>query len=78
MSRNERHVVPSQKGGWDVVAPFASRASAHRERQEDAIDRAREILRNDGGGELVIHDREGRVREKDTVGPANDPHPPRG
>ena len=78
MARNERHVVPNENGGWDVRAPGASRASAHLERQDEAVDRARQILRNEGGGELVIHDQQGRIREKDTVGPASDPFPPRG
>ena len=77
MANTERHVVPSD-GGWGVVAPGSSRASAHYDRQEQAINRAREILRNEGGGELVVHDRDGQIRQKDTVGPARDPHPPKG
>jgi hypothetical protein len=28
-------------------------------------------------GEVVIHDERGRVRDKDTVSPANDPNPPK-
>jgi hypothetical protein len=77
MARAERHVVPSEEGGWDVEAPGASRASAHFDQQGPAISKAREILRNEGGGELVVHDREGRIREKDTVPSARDPNPPR-
>jgi hypothetical protein len=75
---NERHVVPNtERGGWDVVAPGASRASSHHERQADAITRGREIVGNAGGGELRIHGRDGRVRDSDTVAPGNDPNPPR-
>jgi hypothetical protein len=77
MARNERHVVPSPKGGWDVEAPGAGRASAHLPTQAEAIDRAREILQGSGGGELVIHDQQGRIRDSDTVPPGNDPFPPR-
>jgi hypothetical protein len=51
MPRNERHVVPNPAGGWDVTAPNADRASAHTETQREPIDRAREIVRNSGGGE---------------------------
>ena len=75
--RNERHVVPSSGGGWDVVAPNAERARAHARTQGEAIDRARQIVGNTGGGEVVIHDRGGRVRDSDTVRPGNDPNPPR-
>jgi hypothetical protein len=77
MARNERHVTPHPEGGWQVVKPSAGRASDRTDTQEQGIDRARQILRNDGGGEIVIHDREGRIRDSDTVPPGNDPNPPR-
>jgi hypothetical protein len=77
MPRNERHVEPSQDGGWDVRAPRGQRSSAHTETQEQAIDRAREIVRNSGGGEVVIHGRDGWIRDSDTVAPGNDPNPPK-
>jgi DNA-binding transcriptional regulator YiaG len=68
---NSRHVVPSVGGGWDVVKPGSGRASSHHHTQAEAIDRAREIVRNAGGGELRIHGRDGRVRESDSVQPAS-------
>jgi hypothetical protein len=77
MARNERHVVPNPDGGWDVRAPGAERSSAHLHTQADAIDRAREIVGNSGGGEVVIHGRDGRIRDSDTVPPGGDPNPPR-
>ena len=78
MAGTERHVVPNEGGGWDVLAPGSSQASAHLERQDQAIDRAREILLNEGGGELIVHDEQGQVRQKDTVPSGHDPHPPTG
>ena len=77
MPRNERHVVRNPDGGWRVVAPNAERSSANTATQREAIDRARQIVGNTGGGEVVIHDRQGRVRDADTVPPGNDPNPPR-
>lgn len=77
MSRRERHVVPNSDGGWDVVAPGGARRSSHHGTQADAIDRARTIVGNSGGGEIVIHGRDGRIRDSDTVPPGNDPNPPR-
>ena len=73
----DRHVVPSPDGGWDVVAPNSDRASSHHDTQSDAIDRARDIVHNAGGGEVVIHRPDGRIRDSDTVAPGNDPFPPR-
>lgn len=76
-NENDRSVVPNSDGGWDVKKAGASRASAHAETQAEAIDRAREIVHNAGGGEVQIHGRDGRIRDSDTVKPGNDPNPPR-
>ncbi|SET92199.1 DUF2188 domain-containing protein [Geodermatophilus poikilotrophus] len=73
MTTNNRHVVPNPKGGWDVVKPGASRSSSHQPTQKEATDRARTIVRNNGGGEVRIHGRDGRIRDSDTVAPGNDP-----
>ena len=74
---NNRHVVPNPDGGWDVKAPRADRASTHHDTQADAERRAKEIVRNQGGGEVRIHGRDGRIRDSDTVAPGKDPNPPR-
>lgn len=74
---NNRHVVPGKNGGWDVKKPGSGKASAHASTQKQAQDRAREIVRNAGGGEVRIHGRDGRIRDSDTVAPGNDPNPPR-
>ena len=55
----------------------ASRASSVHQTQQDALDRARDILSNDGGGELTVRNRQGIIRDSDTVAPGNDPNPPR-
>ena len=77
MPRNERHVTPHPDGGWQVEKPNADRASARTATQAEAIDRAREIVHNSGGGEVVIHGRDGQIRDSDTIAPGNDPNPPR-
>ena len=75
MSRNERHVVPNPEGGWDVVKPGSDRRSDHKPTQAAATDRARQIVGNSGGGEVVIHGRDGAIRDRDSYG--RDPFPPR-
>jgi hypothetical protein len=70
---NNRHVVPNPNGGWDVKAGDAQRASAHTDTQAQAQDRARTIIGNAGGGEMLTHGRDGQIRAKDTVAPGNDP-----
>lgn len=70
---NSRHVVPNPSGGWDVKKPGAPRASAHAKTQAQAQDRARAILGNAGGGEMLTHGRDGQIRAKDTIDPGHDP-----
>lgn len=75
--RNERHVVPNPNGGWDVKQPGKPRPTSHHETQGAAEAQAKGDLQRSGGGEAVIHGRDGRIRDKDTVAPAHDPNPPR-
>lgn len=73
MSKNQ-HVVPSGKN-WAVKGAGNSRATTVCETQAQAIKAGREIARNQNS-ELLIHGRDGQIRERNSYG--NDPHPPRG
>lgn len=77
-NKTRRMVTVNPNGGWDVKAPDAERASSHHDTQADAINRAKEIVSNLGGGEVSIQDRHGKIREGITVPPGNDPYPPKG
>lgn len=72
---SERHVVPATRGGWAVIRPGRTRASGFFHTKSEAVKRAREIVQNSGGGEVVIHTRDGRIVERDAYG--RDPTPPR-
>ncbi|MCX4239491.1 DUF2188 domain-containing protein [Paraliomyxa miuraensis] len=75
MSRKRnQHVVP-HPSGWAVKAECAERASSVHRTQQEAISRGREISRNQSA-ELLIHGRDGRIRERDSHG--RDPFPPKG
>lgn len=74
---NRRNVTRRPDGRWKVTRPGANRASAVEDTQHTAIKRARELLQNDGGGELTIHRPNGQIRDADTVAPGHDPNPPR-
>lgn len=77
VSRNNRHVTQRPDGSWQVRKEGADRASSIHDTQKQAEDRARQIERNTGGGEVVTHGTDGRIRDSDTVPPAKDPFPPR-
>jgi len=67
---SDRYVQPNKKrGGWDVVKELHKQASAHTETKEQAIDRAREIIKKQGGGELRIKNERGQLIESNTVKP---------
>ncbi|MBI3115474.1 MAG: DUF2188 domain-containing protein [Candidatus Kerfeldbacteria bacterium] len=68
------HVAPNPHGGWEVRREGASRPVSTHRTQAAADRRARALARRDRV-ELVIHDRHGRIRNKDSFG--HDPFPPR-
>lgn len=72
---NNQHVTPHPDGGWQVKRENSPRATIRTKTQKEAIDFARSITRNQGT-ELFIHDRNGRIRERDSHG--RDPFPPKG
>ena len=74
MGKNQ-HVTPHPAGGWQVKGEGNSKATVRTSTQKEAIDRARDISRNQGS-ELVIHRLNGMIRDKDSHG--RDPFPPRG
>jgi hypothetical protein len=49
--------VKNPEGGYDAKRPDAKRASSHHDTQGAAERRAKEIVGNAGGGEVVIHRR---------------------
>ncbi|MBX3268032.1 MAG: DUF2188 domain-containing protein [Acidobacteria bacterium] len=75
MSRKTHHVVPNPRGGWIVTRGGGKKASLHTDTKKEAVDRGREISRNQGT-EFVIHGKDGRIQQSDSHG--NDPHPPKG
>ncbi len=71
-SPNQRIVQPRPDGRWEVVAPGHQRASVVTNTQQQAVDAARPIVANSGGGELRIKGRDGRLRDSDTIAPGHE------
>lgn len=76
MNRNAYHVVKREEG-WAVQKEKAQRASLICETQQEAFDRAKELVAASGGGEVSIHDGRGKIRAKHTYD-KRDPFPPHG
>lgn len=67
------HVIP-RSNKWAVVSEGNSRPSSVFDTQTEAIDAARKLAKN-SAGQLVVHGRNGRIRERDHYG--RDPLPPK-
>jgi hypothetical protein len=73
----DRMVYKRPDGNWANERNDSDRASSVHATQREAIDAARSMLQNQGGGELTTKGLDGRIRSKDTIPPGNDPFPPR-
>lgn len=73
MPKKDLHVVP-HKDGWAVRREGADRASSVHSTQKDAIDAAKPRAK-DERVELVVHRRDGTIRDSDSYG--HDPCPPK-
>lgn len=74
MGKNQ-HVTPHPNGGWQVKGEGNYRATVRTSTQSQATNIAKGIAKNQQS-ELIIHSRDGQIRQKDSYG--NDPFPPRG
>lgn len=74
MTKRDIHVVPRPDGGWATRREGAERAGSRHDTQKEAIGAARDRAVRDRV-EVVIHRRDGTIRDSDSYG--HDPFPPR-
>lgn len=74
MSSKNQHVIP-HNGKWAVKPAGAKSVSSTHRTQEAAIKAARANAMREQS-EMLIHGRNGQIRERNTYG--KDPYPPRG
>lgn len=73
MTKKNQHVVPTGDGKWGVRGEGNSKITKKTSTQSEAIDVARDIAKKQNS-EVVIHRKDGKIRDKDSYG--NDPFPP--
>ncbi len=73
----DRTVSRRPDGTWVNKRNDANRASSLHKTQKEAEQAARDMLKNQGGGELITKGLNGKFRSKDTIAPGNDPNPPK-
>ncbi len=69
----DRMVYKRSDDKWVNKRNDADRASSVHSTQKEAENKAREMLHNQGGGELTTKGRNQKIRSKDTIGGGNDP-----
>lgn len=72
-SKKDIHVVP-RDDGWARIREGAERAGSVHRTQKEAIEQARGQAKRENV-EVVIHRKDGTIRDSDSYGP--DPFPPR-
>jgi len=78
MSKDQDRIVYRHPNGtWVNKRNDAENASSLHDTQQAAIDAARKMLINSGGGELIVKGLDGKIRSKDTISLGNDPCPPK-
>ena len=73
MAKNQ-HITP-HCNGWQVKGAGNKKATVVVKTQKEAIQIGKQIAQNKGS-ELIIHNRQGKIREKNSYG--NDLFPPKG
>ena len=63
--KGELHII-EQSDGWAIKGDD-DRDVKRYPNQREAVQAGRVALRESGGGELIIHGRDGRIRDRDTV-----------
>ena len=71
--KNQIHVVPNDKGTWSNKKTNAQRASSVHQTQTEAINSARDQAKREGNTEVIIHGRDGKIRNSNTYYRKDDP-----
>lgn len=72
--KRDIHVIPHKDNGWAIKKEGADRVSSKHTTQNAAINKAVKAAKKEGL-EVVIHRKDGTIRDSDSYG--NDPNPPK-
>lgn len=66
--RRVYHVTPTDDGDWKVKERGADRAVKIVEDKSDALDFAKELAKNAGLGQVIVHGKDGTIQTEHTYG----------
>ena len=64
---SRRYVRENDHGVWEVLVEGHRRSAVHTATKAEAVERAREAVCHEGGGEIRVMNRAGKVVSADTV-----------
>ncbi len=76
MSKRRVYEVAPKGDQWTVKEHGATRAVGNFERKSDALERAKEVAKNQPLSQVVVKKQDGTVQTEYTYG--EDPYPPKG
>lgn len=76
MSKRRTYDVSPKGNEWTVKERGADRAVGNFDRKAEAVERAREVAKNQQLSQVVIRKQDGSIQTEHTYG--RDPYPPRG
>lgn len=73
MESKSYHVIAKSGGRWSVIRTGAERVSGNFSTKKEAVEAAKRLVTTSGGGELIIHESDGRVSTRGSVGNGSTP-----
>lgn len=73
----DRTIYKRDDGTWANKRNDAEKASSIHKTRKEAIEAGKEMLGNQGDGDLIVKGLHGKTRSKDTIPLGHDPCPPK-
>ncbi len=73
MAKKSYHVIAKSDGQWSVKRTGADRVTGKFSTQKEAEQEARNIIKRSGGGEIIVHKKDGRVSTRVTLSSNQNP-----
>jgi hypothetical protein len=67
------HITPRSDDRWNIRKEGGTRPSAVVDNKDAAIERAREIAKNQPWSQIIVHNKDGKIAQEFTYGGAPDP-----
>lgn len=78
MANKKADITQRPDGKWQSKVQGNEKASFVTDTQKEAYAKQRDSFAKGSGGEISVHGKDGKIREKNTISPMKDHFPPKG